>query len=173
MLGTRSRKQSLGASLSIISLYLFLTNQDKGLVMLVDGEKDELTLGTATTTHTRLQHQRNGKPPRCLHRFLLGPTLLSAKGAPITTIPGPHSSRQEPNSFFILWSLPARNQKSAIYQGSASPATWPWPFGLIAFIWQNSPKSPNNVMGTNDVLCNCPIDNSQDWPSVYETKLAP
>ena len=64
MLGTRSRKQSLGASLSIISLYLFLTNQDKGLVMLVDREKDELTLGTATTTHTRLQHQRNGKPPR-------------------------------------------------------------------------------------------------------------
>ena len=45
MLGTRSRKQSLGASLSIISLYLFLTNEDKGPVMLVDGEKDEPTLG--------------------------------------------------------------------------------------------------------------------------------
>lgn len=110
MLGTRSRKQSLGASLSIISLYLFLTNQDKGLVMLVDGEKDEPNLGTATTTDTRLQHQRNAKPPRCLHRFLLGPTLLSAKGVPITTIPGPHSSRQEPDSFFILWSLPARTR---------------------------------------------------------------
>lgn len=102
MLGTRSRKQSLGSkSLNIISLYLFLTNEDKGPVMLVDEAKDELTLGTATTTDTRLQHQRNGKPPRCPHRFLLVPTLSSAKGRQSLLFPGPHSSRQEPILLFM------------------------------------------------------------------------
>ena len=95
----------LGANLSIISLYLFLTNQDKGLVMRVEGEKNEPGLGNSHYHRHQASASVQWKATQVPSQVSPGANIIISQGGgrgAVTTIPGPHSGRQEPNSFFIL-----------------------------------------------------------------------
>lgn len=165
MLGTHSRKQSRGKSLSIISLHLFLINQDKALVMLVDGEKDEPCLRTPTTTDTRLPASVQWKTTKAPSQVSPGANNNITCGGQslLFQVYIVEDMGQILLSFYEVFLQGARSLP--IYQGSASAARCPWAFGPISFIRQNSPENPDNVMGTSNVLCNCRnsstlIDNS-------------